>query len=99
MPGRQGPAVSALGPGCMGMSEFYGPRNEAESIATLHRAPRFQGENSARNLALVQRALQGLAFHELGPRSEDALIRADGRGGRNDCPTAASRRGESGLRG
>jgi aryl-alcohol dehydrogenase-like predicted oxidoreductase len=31
--GRQGPEVSALGLGCMGMSEFYGPRGEAESIA------------------------------------------------------------------
>lgn len=30
--------VPALGLGCMGMSEFYGPRDEAESIATLHRA-------------------------------------------------------------
>lgn len=30
--------VSALGLGCMGMSEFYGPGDEAESIATLHRA-------------------------------------------------------------
>jgi aryl-alcohol dehydrogenase-like predicted oxidoreductase len=31
-------SVSALGLGCMGMSEFYGPGDEAESIATLHRA-------------------------------------------------------------
>jgi aryl-alcohol dehydrogenase-like predicted oxidoreductase len=36
--GQSGLAVSALGLGCMGMSEFYGPRDEAESIATIHRA-------------------------------------------------------------
>jgi aryl-alcohol dehydrogenase-like predicted oxidoreductase len=36
--GKNGPRVSALGLGCMGMSEFYGPRDEAESLATLHHA-------------------------------------------------------------
>ena len=36
--GRQGLAVSALGLGCMGMSEFYGAGDETESIATIHRA-------------------------------------------------------------
>ena len=36
--GTSGPLVSALGLGCMGMSEFYGPADEAQSIATLHRA-------------------------------------------------------------
>jgi aryl-alcohol dehydrogenase-like predicted oxidoreductase len=36
--GNQGPSVSRQGLGCMGMSEFYGPRDDAESIATIHRA-------------------------------------------------------------
>ena len=36
--GRQGLAVSELGLGCMGMSDFYGSGDEAESIRTLHRA-------------------------------------------------------------
>ena len=36
--GSHGPRVSALGLGCMGMSDLYGPADEAESIATIHAA-------------------------------------------------------------
>jgi len=36
--GKQGAVVSRMGLGCMGMSEYYGERNDAESTATLHRS-------------------------------------------------------------
>jgi aryl-alcohol dehydrogenase-like predicted oxidoreductase len=36
--GSNGPRVSAIGLGCMGMSDLYGPADEAESLATVHAA-------------------------------------------------------------
>src|SRR4051812_31943879 len=36
--GSNGPRVSALGLGCMGMSDLYGPADESESVATIHAA-------------------------------------------------------------
>jgi len=65
--GRNGPIVSALGLGCMGMSEFYGAHSDAESIATLQhaleRGVSFLDTADAygpyTNEELVGRALQG----------------------------------------
>ena len=65
--GNQGLEVSALGLGCLGMSQSYGPADEKESIATLHRAldlgvtffDTAEAYGPYKNEELLGRALQG----------------------------------------
>jgi aryl-alcohol dehydrogenase-like predicted oxidoreductase len=72
--GRDGPTVSALGLGCMGMSEFYGAHDDAESLATLRHAldlglnflDTADAYGPYTNEELVGRALRG--------RREDAFL-------------------------
>src|SRR5689334_22285273 len=66
--GNRGLVVSAQGLGCMGMSEFYGPPDDAESIATIHRALELGVDfldtadvyGPHRNEELVGRAVRGM---------------------------------------
>ncbi len=65
--GSQGLEVSAIGLGCMGMSQSYGPADERESIATLQRALELgctffdtaQGYGPLTNEELLGRAFKG----------------------------------------
>jgi aryl-alcohol dehydrogenase-like predicted oxidoreductase len=92
--GRIGPEVSALGLGCMGMSEFYGPGDDEESIATIH-AALDAGVNLLdtadvygphKNEELVGRAIRGRR-HEVVLATKFGIVRD---------PAEPTRRGVSG---
>jgi aryl-alcohol dehydrogenase-like predicted oxidoreductase len=69
--GANGPMISAIGLGCMGMSQSYGPADEGESIATIHRALELglnffdtaEVYGHFRNEELLGRALKGRRDH------------------------------------
>ncbi|WP_371618329.1 aldo/keto reductase [Streptomyces sp. NBC_00454] len=98
--GRNGPQVSALGLGCMGMSDFYGPSDEAESRATISEAldcgvtfldtADMYGPHT--NEELVGRAIAGRR-HEVFLATKFGVVRgADARARRVDSTPAYAKR-------
>ncbi len=96
--GRNGPQISAVGLGCMGMSGMYGPADEAESVATIHAALEagitlldtgdFYG--MGHNESLIRRALAGRKREHIFISVKFGALRSpdDGWGGVDARPQA-----------
>jgi len=78
--GRVGPDVFPLGLGCMGMSDFYGAHDDAESIRTLHHA--------------IERGVNLLDTADIyGPHTNEQLLGRALAGGRRDKVVLATKFG------
>jgi aryl-alcohol dehydrogenase-like predicted oxidoreductase len=105
--GSQGLRVSALGLGCMGMSEFYGEGDEAESVATIHRALELgctfldtaDMYGPFKNEELVGRAVRGRR-DEVTIATKFGIVRGDDPGSRsiNGRPEYVRQAAEGSLR-
>ena len=73
--GSNGPSVFDLGLGCMGMSDLYGPADDAERIATIH-AALDAGDHAARHGRLLRYGAQRAAWQRMtSARMHHGLVR------------------------